>query len=300
MDKILRTPESRFKGLKDYPFQPHFIKIDNLQIHYIDEGPVNAKPILLLHGVPAWSYLYRHLIRNLAKAGTRVVAPDLIGFGKSDKPWDAAYHTYQSHVKWITEFISILNLKGITLFCHDWGSLIGLRIAASHPDLFSRIIVSNGMLPTGEYKINPVFKLWRYFTRYSPFIPVDLAIEAGTLRKLDKEEKKAYRAPYPSPRYKAAIRALPSRVPSSRRDPESTVNKTLWKLLDDWQKPFLTVFSNHDPITRGGDEYMQKRIPGAFGQNHTRLDAGHFIQEDKFEDLAEIIIRFHKKSANEP
>ena len=297
MRRIFNTPESRFTGLKDYPFQPHFMRIDNLQIHYIDEGPVDTDPVLLLHGVPAWSYLYRHLIKKISESGSRVIAPDLIGFGKSDKLLKTKSHSYQSHVEWITEFINLLNLKEITLFCHDWGSLIGLRIAAQYPDLFARIIVSNGMLPTGEHKINPAFSLWKYFARYSPFIPVDLVIEAGTLRKLDKEEKKAYRAPFPSSKYKAAIRALPSRVPSSQRHPESAVNKTLWKLLDDWKKPFLTVFSNHDPITRGGDVFMQKRIPGAAGQDHIRLDAGHFIQEDRYKELAEIIIRFHKKSA---
>ena len=300
MDRILRTPESLFSNLKDYPFQPHFVEIKSLQIHYIDEGPVDARPVLLLHGVPAWSYLYRHLITNIAKTGTRVVAPDLIGFGKSDKPANTKSHSYQSHVEWMTEFINILNLKEITLFCHDWGSLIGLRIAALHPDLFNGIIVSNGMLPTGEYKMYPTFKLWKFFARYSPFIPVDLVIEAGSLRKLSKEERKAYRAPFPTFKYKAAIRVLPSRVPSSQNDPESSVNMTLWKSLEDWKKPFLTVFSNHDPITRGGDEYMQKRIPGAAGQDHIRLDAGHFIQEDRYKELAEIIIRFHKKTGTEP
>jgi haloalkane dehalogenase len=296
--RIFSTPESRFTGLKDYPFQSHFVEINNLQIHYIDEGPIDARPVLLLHGVPAWSYLYRHLIKNISESGSRVVAPDLIGFGKSDKPGKAKYHTYKSHVEWMTYLIKFLNLKDITLFCHDWGSLIGLRIAAQHPDLFEGIIVSNGMLPTGENKISSAFILWKYFARYSPFIPVDLVIEAGTLQKLDKEEKKAYRAPFPSSKYQAAIRALPSRVPSSQKDPESAINKTLWKLLDGWKKPFLTVFSNNDPITNGGDEYMQKRIPGSLGQDHVRLDAGHFIQEDRNKELSEIIIRFHMKSAD--
>jgi haloalkane dehalogenase len=300
MEGILRTPESFFSDLKDFPFQPHFVKVNNLQIHYVDEGPFDARPVLLLHGVPAWSYLYRHLIKIISESGCRVIAPDLIGFGKSDKPLKAKSHSYQSHVEWITEFINKLNLKEITLFCHDWGSLIGLRIAAQCPDLFKGIIVSNGMLPAGKHKINPVFKLWRYFARYSPFIPVDLAIEVGTLRKLDKEEKKAYRAPFPSSKYKAAIRALPSMVPISPNDAESIINKQLWKSLSRWEKPFLTIFGNRDPITKGGDLYMQKRIPGAVGQNHLRFEAGHFIQEDKFEELAEIIIRFHKKSENEP
>ena len=300
MNKVFHTPEDRFSGLKDYPFEPHFVKINNLKIHYVDEGPVDTNPVLFLHGVPAWSYLFRHLIKRISESGIRVIAPDLIGFGKSDKPARAKSHSYQSHVEWMTHFIKLLKLNNITLFCHDWGSLIGLRIVAQHQDLFARIIVSNGMLPTGEYKINSVFKLWKYFARYSPFIPVDLVIEAGTLRKLDKEEKKAYRAPFPSSKYKAAIRALPSRVPISLEDPESIINKQLWKSLSSWEKPFLTLFSNHDPITNGGDLYMQKRIPGAFGQNNIRLEAGHFIQEDKFEELAEIIIRFHKKSVTEP
>jgi len=297
LNKVFHTPEDRFSGLKDYPFEPHFVKINNLKIHYVDEGPVDTNPVLFLHGVPAWSYLFRHLIKRISESGSRVIAPDLIGFGKSDKPAKAKSHSYKSHVEWMTHFIKLLKLNNITLFCHDWGSLIGLRIVAQHQDLFARIIVSNGMLPTGEYKINSVFKLWKYFARYSPFIPVDLVIDAGTLRKLDKEEKRAYRAPFPASGYKAAIRALPSRVPASQNDPQSAVNKTLWKLLEGWKKPFLTVFSNHDPITRGGDEYMQKRIPGAAGQDHKRLDAGHFIQEDRYKELSEIIIRFHKKSA---
>lgn len=296
MSKIFHTPESRFAGLKDYPFQSHFIRIKNLQMHYLDEGPPDKRPVLLLHGVPAWSYLYRHMIRIISKNGIRVVAPDLIGFGKSDKPGGTESHTYQSQVEWISSFIFALELKNITLFCHDWGSLIGLRIAAQHPDIFTGIIVSNGMLPAGEHKIDPAFKLWRLFSSYSPYIPVGLIIQSGTLRKLEMEEKRAYTAPFPSAKYKAAIRALPSRVPKSASDPESVTNKTLWESLGKWEKPFLTLFSNNDPITRGGDEYMQNRIPGALGQNHMRLNAGHFIQEDRYQELAEIIIRFYNGS----
>jgi len=298
--RILSTPESCFEDLKDYPFNPHFVKINNLKIHYVDEGLVNARPVLLLHGVPAWSYLFRHLIRKLAQYDIHVIVPDLIGFGKSDKPENQKFHTYQSHVQLITEFIKLLNLSQITLFCHDWGSLIGLRIAAMHPDLFTGIIISNGMMPTGEHRISHVFKLWKYFARYSPYIPVDLVIDAGTLRRLDSDERKAYRAPFPSSKYKASVRALPSRVPVTPEDPESIINTSLWKSLFIWEKPFLTVFSENDPVTRGGDIYMQKRIPGAVGQNHVRLDAGHFIQEDRFEELSEIIIRFYKESVPEP
>lgn len=298
--KIFSTPESRFTGLKDYPFQSHFIKINNLHIHYLDEGPSDARPVLLLHGVPAWSYLYRHVIKIITKNGIRIVAPDLIGFGKSDKPGETGYHTYQAHVEWISGFINTLKLKNITLFCHDWGSLIGLRIAVHRPDLFTSIIVSNGMLPTGDHKVDRVFKLWKFFSSYSPYIPVDLIIQSGTIRKLDEEEKRAYTSPFPSAKYKAAIRALPSRVPVFTYDPESVFNKKLWELLGRWEKPFLTVFSNTDPITNGGDEYMQIRIPGALGQDHKKLDAGHFIQEDRYKELSEIIIKFHNKSGAVP
>jgi haloalkane dehalogenase len=290
--RILSTPASRFTGLQDYRFNSHFVKIDYIKMHYIDEGLADAGIVLLLHGVPSWSYLYRHMIKIIAATGSRVIAPDLIGFGRSDKPVKVKHHTYQSHVEWITEFIKILNLKDIVLFCHDWGSLIGLRIAACSPDLFKGIIVSNGMLPDGEQKLHPKFKLWKFFARYSPFIPVDLVIESGTLRKLTKEEKEAYRAPFPSSKYKSGIRALPGLVPSSPDDPESVVNRIAWESLKKFNKPFLTVFSKKDPITRGGGEYMQKRIPGAIGKDHTLLDAGHFIQEDRHKELSDIIIRF--------
>jgi haloalkane dehalogenase len=292
MEKYFRTPDYCFHDLKDYPFKPHFMSISNLKLHYLDEGQVNSLPVLLLHGVPAWSYLYRHLINKIAVTGCRVIAPDLIGFGKSDKPGKIEDHTYQFHIECITEFIIKLKLKEILLFCHDWGSLIGLRIAAMHPEFFSGIIVSNGMLPTGEQKLHSKFKQWKFISRYCPFIPIDLVIESGTARKLENEERRAYRAPFPSLKYKAAIRALPGLVPTSPDDTESVNNKSAWKILEKWEKPFLTVFSNNDPITCGGDEYMQNRIPGAAGQNHFRFDAGHFIQEDKSTELADIIIKF--------
>jgi haloalkane dehalogenase len=296
MDKVLRTPESRFVNLKDYPFNPHFVKVGNFQMHYLDEGSSCGDPVLLLHGVPAWSYLYRHLIREIAEGGSRIIAPDLIGFGKSDKPGTAKFHNYKSHVDWMSEFISRLNLKNILLFCHDGGSLIGLRIICMYPDLFTGIIVSNGMLPTGEHKIHPTFRLWKFFARYSPVIPVDLVIESGTLRKLDKEEKRAYRAPFPSSKYKIAIREFPSMVPITPNDPEAVFNKKVWKSLGEWNKPFMTVFGKNDPITRNGDKYLREKIPGAIGQDHKRLNAGHFIQEDKSRELAEIIIRFKKET----
>jgi len=294
--RILQTPESRFADLKDYPFEPHYLTLNNIRLHYLDEGPVNTTPVLLLHGVPSWSYLYRNMIKKIADNGNRVIVPDLIGFGKSDKPVNIKSHTYQLHIDWITLLLKRLNLKDTILFGHDWGSLIGLRIASGHPELFSAIIISNGMLPAGNHKMHMTFKIWKTFARYSPFLPEDIIIGTGTLRKLDKKEKKAYRAPFPSLKYKTGIRALPGLVPDSKNDPEAEANSKAWKLLDKWEKPFLTIFSDADPITKGGDEYLQNRIPGAFGQDHAILNAKHFIQEDRSTELADFIVRFIEKN----
>jgi len=292
---IIRTRESRFADLKDFPYKANFLQINDLQMHYIDEGPSEASPVMLLHGVPTWSYLYRHMIGKIAAAGKRVIVPDLIGFGRSDKPAKKSDHSYKSHIDWIKTFIKLLGLKDIILFGQDWGSLIGLRIAAEEPDLFAGIIISNGMLPTGEQEMHFTFKLWKAIARYSPFLPLDLIISSGIAGKLDKEEKRAYKAPFPSHKYKMGIRALPNLVPVSRDNPDSIANREAWKVLDKLEKPFLTVFSNNDPITRDGDKYLQNRIPGAAAQNHTRLNGGHFIQEDKSAELAGIIIKFSKE-----
>jgi len=294
--KVYQTPLSRFSDLKDFPFQPHFININGLRMHFIDEGPIDGMPVLLLHGVPAWSYLYRHMISQIVAAGFRVIAPDLIGFGKSDKPKGIRAHTYKSHIEWIKFFIDSLQLKDIILFGHDWGSLIGLRIAADMPEMFAGIIICNGMLPTGEQKMHYSFNIWKLIAHYSPCLPVDLVIEAGLNRKLGKEDRRAYRAPFPSNKYKAGIRSLPGCVPVSKDDPESIANRKAWKELAKWNKPFLTIFSDNDSITRGGDLYMQERIPGSSGQDHKVLDGGHFIQEDRSEILAGLIIKFITKN----
>lgn len=295
--KIFQTPESRFINLKDYPFNPHYINMDGLRMHYLDEGATGARPVLLLHGVPDWSYLFRHLIQSIADAGYRVIVPDLIGFGKSDKPAKISDHSYRSHIEWICRFIESLDLNEIVLFGHDWGSLIGLRIVAEQPGRFSSIIISNGMLPTGEQKMHFTFTLWKIFARYSPWLPVDLIIRKGMTGKPDREERRAYRAPFPSSKFKAGIRALPGLVPVSPADPESGSNRIAWETLSKWDKPFLTLFGNFDPITRGGDDYLQEKIPGASGQAHTRLAGGHFLPEDINAGLADNIIKFINNKA---
>ena len=290
---VYQTPEIRFADLKDFPFHPHYAYIRGLRMHYIDEGPPGSPTILLLHGVPTWSYLYRFMIRRISDAGYRVVVPDLIGFGKSDKPVEKEFHTYQLHVDFINDFLNCIKVSDLILFAHDWGSLIGLRIVADRPELFSGIIICNGMLPTGEQVMHYTFNIWRFIARYSPFIPVGTVINYGLkTTELHKEEKKAYRAPFPSQKYMAGIRALPGRVPVTTDDPESAANNKAWGILSKWQKPFLTIFSNNDPVTRGGEKYLQSRIPGSAGQPHKIVQGGHFIQEEKSDDISRMVIEF--------
>ncbi len=277
---FLRTPDSRFERLLDYPFDPHYADVDGLRMHYVDEGPRDAHPILMLHGEPSWSYLYRHMIPICAAAGHRVIAPDLIGFGKSDKPTDMAAYSYQTHMDWLLSLLDQLELENITLVCQDWGSLLGLRLAAENPERFRAIVVGNGMLPTGDQKVPAAFQLWKNFAIYSPLFPIARIIDSGTFRKLGPDERRAYDAPFPNRKYKAGARAFPKLVPVTPEDPASDANRAAWKVLEQWDKPFLTTFSNGDPITRGGDTFMQERIPGAKGQPHQTLVGGHFLQED--------------------
>jgi haloalkane dehalogenase len=215
-----------------------------------------------------------------------VIAPDLIGFGKSDKPARVEDYTYARHVGWVAGLLERLDLRRITLVCQDWGSLLGLRLAAEHEARFARIVVANGMLPTGEEKVPPAFRAWKAFALHSPWFPVGRIVATGTARTLSREELSAYDAPFPDPRYKAGARAFPALVPVSPSDPANAANRAAWEVLRRWEKPFLTCFSTGDPITRGGDRYMQKRIPGAAGMPHVRLPGGHFLQEDVPVELA--------------
>jgi len=294
---LLRTPDERFENLIDFPYDPHYLMIDDIRIHYVDEGPKDAEVMLLMHGEPSWSFLYRHMIPILVKAGFRIIAPDLVGFGRSDKPTKQEDHTYAKHVKWITELVEQLDLQRITLFCQDWGSLIGLRIALENQDRFSRIVLSNGGLPTGEQGMTDAFLNWRKFSRESPRFDVGFLIQGATVTKLTEEIIKGYDAPFPDDTYKAGARILPSLVPISVDDPEHEVNKKAFKLLGKWEKPFLTAFSDKDPVTRGGDAPLQRYVPGAKGQKHTTIkDGSHFVQEDKGPELANLIIEFIKNN----
>ncbi len=291
--QITRTPDSAFDGLPDYPFAPHYAELGGgLRMHYVDEGDRGAAPVLMLHGEPTWSYLYRHMIPVCAAAGHRVIAPDLIGFGKSDKPSSRGDYSYQRHVDWITELVGQLDLTNITLFCQDWGALIGLRVAAEHSDRFARIVVGNGALPIASSGARPTranvaaFLAWRTFAIYSPVFPTGRIVNAGSLRKLTPGERAAYDAPFRAPASKAGARAFPALVPLNERDPAIPANRAAWEVLGRWDKPLLTVFSDRDPIMRGGHKAFQRHVPGAAGQPHTTTHGGHFLQEDAGPELA--------------
>ena len=291
--KTVRTPDDRFEDLPDYNFEPHYAKVDGLRMHYLDEGSQDGETVLLLHGEPSWSYLYRHMIPPLAEAGLRVVAPDLIGFGKSDKPVNKSDYSYAGHVDWMREFIELLDLSGITLFCQDWGSLIGLRVAAENERRFARIALGNGGLPTGDQTMPNAFMKWRAFALHSPYFPIGKIIQKGTTTNLRDEVVAAYDAPFPSRKFKAGARMFPALVPIRPDDPASEANRRAWAAFGRWKKPFLTAFSDRDPITRGGDRVWQKHVPGAQGQKHVTIEgAGHFLQEDKGEELANVLIEF--------
>jgi haloalkane dehalogenase len=298
--KVLRTPEERFGNLPGYPFSPHYVEIadgggGNLRVHYVEEGPREAAPVLLMHGEPSWSYLYRKMIPLIAEAGNRVIAPDLVGFGRSDKPADRNDYTYQRHVDWMQEVINKLALNRITLVCQDWGGLIGLRLVAAAPQRFDRVVVANTGLPTGDQKMSDAFLEWQRFSRETPEFSVGTIVSNGCHQPLSQAIIAAYDAPFPDDTYKEGARIFPSLVPTAPDDPAAPANREAWKVLQGFPKPFLTAFSDQDPITRGGDKVFQKLIPGAKNQPHTTIQGGgHFLQEDCGEVLASVVCDFTK------
>lgn len=286
---FLRTPEERFRELPDFPYAPHYVDVGGLRMHFVDEGV--GPTVLLLHGEPSWSYLYRKVIPPLVAAGLRAVAPDLIGFGRSDKPTDRAAYSYQAHVDWLVAFLTAIDLRDVTVVGQDWGGLLGLRIAAEHDDRFARIIAANTFLPTGDQKLPDAFYAWRQFSQSVPELPVGGVVRGGCHQPVAPEVIKAYDAPFPDERYKAGARAFPVLVPTRPDDPAAAANRAAWDRLERWTKPFVTAFSDRDPVTRGADKLLQARIPGAAGRRHVTITGGgHFLQEDCGEDLARVII----------
>ena len=297
--KALRTPDDRFSGLPGYDFEPHYLEVDDteggtLRLHYLDEGPQDAKPVLLLHGEPSWCFLYRKMIPLLVAAGHRVVAPDLIGFGRSDKPAARTDYTYQRHVDWVREALfDQLDLSDITLVCQDWGGLIGLRLVGEHPERFARVVAANTMLPTGDHHPGDAFLKWQKFSQETPVFAVGKIIQGGCATALPDEVVAAYDAPFPDESFKEGARQFPTLVPVSPDDPATPANRQAWQTLMAFDKPFLCAFSDKDPITGAAAPVLKKLIPGCQGQAHTTIEnGGHFLQEDQGEALAKVTIEF--------
>jgi len=295
---ILRTPEELFADLPDFPFAPHYVEVDSgdgatLRMHYLDEGPADGEVVLLLHGEPSWSYLYRRMIPVLVGAGFRTVAIDLVGFGRSDKPTSREDYTYQAHVDWTWAAIEAIGLSDITLVCQDWGGLIGLRHVGEHPERFARVVAANTMLPTGDHHPGKAFLAWQKFSQETPEFPVGAIVDGGCVSTLTPEVKAAYDAPFPDDAYKAGARQFPLLVPISPDDPAAPANRAAWEALGRFEKPFLSAFSDADPITAAAEPVLRAQVPGAEGQTHVTIGGGgHFLQEDKGPELAEAVVTF--------
>jgi haloalkane dehalogenase len=296
---VLRTPDERFTDLPDFPYRPSYAEVDDgtggpLRVAFLDEGPPEAEPVLLMHGEPSWSFLYRSMVKPLVDAGHRVIAPDLVGFGRSDKPSRAEDYTYARHVGWMRRaIIEGLDLSGICLVGQDWGGLIGLRLLAEDAERFARVVVANTGLPTGDDRMSEAFDRWQRFSQTSPAFDIGRIVTSGCATQLPPEVVAAYEAPFPTDEYKAGARVFPSLVPTRPDDPAAEANRQAWKVLEIWERPFLTAFSDRDPITGGGDRIFQRTVPGARGQAHITISgAGHFLQEDRGAQLAGVVADF--------
>ncbi len=296
--RILRTPDERFADLPGYPFEPRYVEIPDgdggsLRMHYVEAGPADGEVVLCLHGEPAWSYLYRKMLPLFAEQGYRAVAPDLVGFGRSDKPAERSDYTYQRHLDWLQAWLDAVGLTNINLMCQDWGGLLGLRLAAADPDRFSRIVTANTALPTGDQPPSEAFSQWQQFSQKVENFDIGKLFIRSCLTELDPAVVAAYDAPFPDESYKAGARQFPMLVPVTPDDPAAQPNREAWEVLSRWDKPFLTAFSDGDPIMRGVDRIFQKMVPGTAGQPHTTVEGGgHFLQEDRGEVLAAAVIRF--------
>lgn len=289
MIKFHRTPDACFANVPDYPFDPryHILK-DGLRLHYVDEGPRDGIPVLMMHGEPSWSFLYRKMIGPVVNAGYRVLAPDLIGFGKSDKPTSKSDFSYAQHIAWMREWFEAMGLDQVVLACQDWGSLIGLRLVTAMPDKFAAVVLSNGGLPAGQ-EPPPAFAKWRTFAKISPIFPIGGIIQKATTTELDDSIVAAYNAPYDTRASKAGSRIFPALVPLGE-NVEVPAQLEAWKVLETFEKPFTCCFSDRDPITKGGFAPFQERVPGAKHDLHRTLSGGHFIQEDDPEGFVSAIL----------
>lgn len=296
--EILRTPEACFEGIDGFPWPPTYRHItdsegNTLRMAGIETGPADGPVVLLMHGEPTWSYLYRHMIPLFEQAGCRVICPDLVGFGRSDKPADPEDYTYARHVDWMRRWLDETGLDGITLVCQDWGGLVGLRLVAAQPERFARVVTANTGLPTGDHQPTEGFLKWRRYSQQVPDFNFSAIVDSGTQRELSEAERAAYDAPFPDDRFKACARRFPALVPIDPQDPEAGANRDAWAVLRRFDRPWLTAFSDQDPVTRGGEKPFQKLIPGAQGQAHvTMTGGGHFLQEDVGPELTRRVLAF--------
>lgn len=297
--QVLRTDDEHFAHLPEFPYAPRYCELPDqdggvLRVAWVEDGPAEADPVLMLHGEPSWSFLYRRMIPTLVEAGHRVICPDLVGFGRSDKPTRIEDHTYARHVEWMRALaFDVLDLRQVTLVGQDWGGLIGLRLAAENPDRFGRIVVANTGLPTGDLPMPQIWWDFRTAIQSAPEIQVGRFVESGCVRPMSDDVRAAYDAPFPDDSYTAAPRAMPGLVPTSPDDPATEANRAAWKALCDSTTPMLVAFSDSDPITGPMAGIFASQMRGAQGIDHPTIsNAGHFLQEDAGEELAEAIARF--------
>jgi haloalkane dehalogenase len=297
--QTLRTPEERFADLPEFPYAPGYSDVSDqdggsLRMAWVQDGPDGADPVLMLHGEPSWSFLYRRMIPILVAAGHRVVCPDLVGFGRSDKPTRREDHTYARHVEWVRTLVfDVLDLERVTLVGQDWGGLIGLRLAAEHPDRFARLVVANTGLPTGDFPMPDIWWRFRQAIQGQPKIEVGWFVQAGCRRQMSDAVRAAYDAPFPDDSYCAGPRAMPGLVPTSPDDPATSANRAAWAALRESSTPMLVAFSDKDPITGPMAAIFAHEMRGAQGYDHPVIHgAGHFLQEDSGEELAKRIVDF--------
>ena len=296
---VLRTPDERFAGLPDFDYPARYVTVgtpgaDDVRVAYVEAGPADGPVVLLLHGEPSWSFLYRTMLPVLAGHGLRAIAPDLVGFGRSDKPARVADHSYARHVEWIRALaFDRLDLREVTLFGQDWGGLLGLRLVAEHPDRFARVVAANTGLPTGDEPMPEVWWQFRRVVEKAPALDVARLVQSGCQTRLSDAVRAAYAAPFPDQSYVAGPRAMPLILPTAPDDPATEANRAAWQRLRQWDRPFLVAFSDRDPITASMAPVLEREIPGAAGLNHPVIKgAGHFLQEDAGPELAEVVATF--------
>jgi haloalkane dehalogenase len=288
---LLRTPDERFAGLPDFGYEPRYVQLGGPRMAYVEAGPPGGQPVLLLHGEPTWSFLWRKVMAVLAAAGLRAIAPDLIGFGRSDKPAQVADHTYARHVEWVRAFaFDALDLRELTLVGHDWGGLIGLRVATENPERIARIVATNTGLPTGDQRMPDVWLRFRDAVRHAEVLDIARLVRSGCRTALSDEVLAAYDAPFPDESFKAAAKAMPEMMPTEPDNPASEANRLAWRRLSEWPKPFLVAFSDSDPITGAMAPILHRAVPGSISV--TIAGGGHFLQEDAGPALAEAIVEF--------